>query len=439
MKPTKTLRRPPDGRPRMPLAPLLDPQHPLYRLAATLDWAVAEARFGALYAEVGRPGVPIRLMVGLQYLKQAFNESDESVVGKWVENPYWQYFCGMEYFHHRLPIDPSQMTRFRQRIGAEGCEFLVKLTVDAGLATKTVTPASLAVVNVDTTVQEKAIAFPTDAKLYHRAREALVCQAEALGLPLRQSYRRVSKRALMMNGRYAHARQRQRAKAEQRKLRTYLGRVIRDVERKAGEGMVPALAGRLEVAKRIHAQKRQDKGKVYSVHAPEVECIAKGKAHKKYEFGVKVGVVSTSQESFVVGIQALPGNPYDGHTLDTSLEQVARLTGQMPKEAYVDRGYRGHKVNRLKVWMAGAKRGVTVAIKRKLKRRNAIEPVIGHLKADGRLGRCFLKGAVGDAVNALLCGAGHNLRKILHCLARHLPPQGASSPLTGVPPLSVVA
>lgn len=155
------------------------------------------------------------------------------------------------------------------------------------------------------------------------------------------------------------------------------------------------------------------------MHAPEVECIAKGKAHKPYEFGVKVGVVTTSKESFVVGMKALPGNPYDGHTLEASLEQAARLTGMAPKEVYVDRGYRGHGVTleTLKVWIAGARRGVTVAIKKKLKRRNAIEPVIGHLKSDGRLARNFLKGALGDAMNALLCGAGHNLRKILRQLA----------------------
>jgi len=228
----------------------------------------------------------------------------------------------------------------------------------------------------------------------------------------------------MMNGRYAHARQMRRAKREQKRLRTYLGRVIRDIERKvvsqqtqAGQEH-PRLKRLLEIAKRIHAQQRHDKGKVYSVHAPEVECIAKGKAHKPYEFGVKVGVVSTSKESFVVGMQSLPGNPYDGHTLKASLQQVQKLTGIAPEEAYVDRGYRGHGlVEPVKVWIAGAKRGVTVAIRKKLKRRNAVEPVIGHMKNDGRLGRNFLKGTAGDAMNALLCGAGHNLRKILRRLA----------------------
>lgn len=425
MKPKKQETSACDDLFRMRLEQILDQRHTLYRLAGKVDWNAVEARFGGLYAEEGRPGIPIRLMVGLHYLKHAFNESDETVVARWVENPYWQYFCGEEYFRHTLPIDPSQMTRFRHRIGETGCEFMLGLTVRAGLATRAVSLTSLAVVNVDTTVQDKAIAFPTDARLYHKARVALVRTAKGMGIELRQSYQRLSKVALAKHGRYAHARQMQRARREQKRLKTYLGRVIRDIERKVKAGREELkqepvrLTSLLEIARRIHAQQRHDKGKVYSVHAPEVECIAKGKAHKPYEFGVKVGVVSTSKESFVVGMQALPGNPYDGHTLKASLAQTQRLTGMMPREAYVDRGYRGHDIalDGLKVWIAGAKRGVTVAIKKKLKRRNAVEPVIGHMKADGRLGRSFLKGAQGDAMNALLCGAGHNLRKILRRLA----------------------
>ena len=277
-------------------------------------------------------------------------------------------------------------------------------------------------VNVDTTVQDKAIA-PDRCQAVSQGQGALVRMAKKMGIDLRQSYERLSKRALMMNGRYAHARQMRRAKREQKRLRTYLGRVMRDIERKVeagqtGVGQEHRLHRLLEIAKRIHTQQRHDRGKVYSVHAPEVECIAKGKAHKPYEFGVKVGVVSTSKESFVVGMKSLPGNPYDGHTLKVSLEQTARLTGVQPREAYVDRGYRGHGLaDDVRVWIAGTKRGVTVAIKRKLKRRNAVEPVIGHMKNDGRLGRNFLKGVAGDAMNALLCGAGHNLRKILRQLA----------------------
>jgi len=330
MKPKKQESSACDDLFRLRLDQLLDQRHVLYRLAG-------EDRLGGSggtvrYSEEGRPGIPIRLMVGLHYLKHAFNESDETVVARWVENPYWQYFCGEEYFRYELPIDPSQMTRFRHRIGEAGCEFMLGLTVRTGLETGTVRRASLAVVNVDTTVQDKAIAFPTDARLYHKARGTLVRMAQGMGIGLRQSYERLSRLALAKHGRYAHARQMQRARREQKRLKTYLGRVMRDIERKvAAEPIQGAqehsrLTRLLEIARRIHTQQRHDKGKVYSVHAPEVECIAKGKAHKPYEFGVKVGVVVTSRESFVIGMQALPGNPYDGHTLKASLAQTQRLT-----------------------------------------------------------------------------------------------------------------
>ncbi len=417
MKPRKQEQIPQQDLFRLRLDQMLNQRHALYQLADQIEWHRAEEQFGSLYSDEGRPGIPTRIMVGMHYLKHAFDLSDEEVVMGWIENPYWQYFCGALYFQHSLPIDPSQMTRFRKRIGEVGCEFMLGLTIQAGLATQTVKAASLTVVNVDTTVQEKAIAFPTDARLYHKARGALVRAAKRINIPLRQSYERVSKLALAKNGRYAHARQPARARREQRRLRTYLGRTIRDIERKLPEVQAARMNTLLAIAKRILTQQRHDKNKVYSMHAPETECIAKGKAHKKYEFGVKVGVVSTSRESFVVGMKSLPGNPYDGHTLKASLDQVERLTGRLPQEAYVDRGYKGHGINDSEVWIAGTRRGVTPAIKKKLKRRNAVEPVIGHMKNDGRLGRNFLKGMAGDAINALLCGAGHNLRKILRRLA----------------------
>jgi IS5 family transposase len=360
-------------------------------------------------------------MVGLQLLKHTSNLSDEEVVAVWVENPYWQHFCGEQYFRHDLPIDPSLMTGFRKRIGESGCEFILGLTVKAGLATKTVAKTSLKVVNVDTTVQDKAVAFPTDSRLLNKARIALVRLAKKHGVALRQSYERVGQAAFANSQRYAHARQMNRCQGQTRKLRTYLGRVIRDIERKMQleGGAQEQMNKLLRIAQRIHSQPRKriegDPPKLYSVHAPEVECIAKGKAHKQYEFGVKVGIVSTNKESFVIGAKSLPGNPYDGHTLQQCLAQVKQITGAMPQEVYADRGYRGHgcETTSLKVWIAGTKRGVTQAIQRKLKRRNAIEPVIGHMKSDGRLARNFLKGTLGDAINVLLCGAGHNLRKIL--------------------------
>jgi IS5 family transposase len=301
---------------RQELSNMINLRHPLVQLGQKIDWQSCERKFGGLYATgIGRPGHPIRLMVGLQLLKHTCNVSDEEVVATWVENPYWQYFCGEQYFRHDLPIDPSLMTGFRKRIGEAGCEFILGLTLRAGLATKTVAKSSLSIVNVDTTVQDKAVTFPTDARLLHKARIALVRLAQRQGIELRQSYERIGRAAFVRSQRYAHARQINRAAAQTRKLRTYLGRVIRDIERKmqSDESKPSRMTKLLKVAKRIQTQPRKrlegDPPKLYSVHAPEVECIAKGKAHKQYEFGVKVGIVSTSKESFVLAAKSLPGNP----------------------------------------------------------------------------------------------------------------------------------
>lgn len=413
---------------RQELVNLIDLRHELCALAAKIDWQALELKFGGLYAAgVGRPGHPIRLMVGLQLLKYLRNVSDEEVVAAWPENPYWQYFCGEQYFCHALPIDPSLMTQFRHRIGAQGCEFILGLTVQTGLTTKTIAPSSLAAVNVDTTVQDKAVAFPTDARLLNKARKSLVKLATQCGITLRQPYTFKGQEAFHLSARYAHARQFKRAAKQTKQLRTMLGRVIRDTQRKS-EGIELTAKARtrldklLAIAQRIHSQPRvrkdTDPAKIYSVHAPEVECIAKGKVHQQYEFGVKVGLVTTNKESFVLAATTLPGNPYDGHTLQTCLDQAQRTSGVAAKEVFVDKGYKGHGCGKdtCKVFISGAKRGITPSIHKRLKRRNAIEPVIGHMKSDGRLARNFLKGSHGDAINALLCAAAHNLRKILNKL-----------------------
>ena len=413
---------------RQELVNLIDLRHELCVLAGKIDWKALQRQFGGLYAAgVGRPGHPIRLMVGLQLLKYLRNISDEEVVATWTENPYWQYFCGEQYFCHDLPIDPSLMTGFRNRIGSEGCEFILGLTVQTGLATKTIAASSLAVVNVDTTVQDKAVAFPTDARLLNKARIALVKLTQQVGIKLRQPYTFIGQKAFVQSARYAHARQFNRAKAQTKKLRVILGRIIRDIQRKTEQLQLPVkaqarLGKLLEIAKRIHSQQRVraegDPPKIYSVHAPEVECIAKGKAHKQYEFGVKVGLVTTSKESFVLAAASLPGNPYDGHTLNQCLDQAKRTCGVAASQVFVDKGYKGHSctTDACKVYISGAKRGITPALHKRLKRRSAIEPVIGHMKSDSRLARNFLKGANGDAVNALLCACAYNLRKILNKL-----------------------
>ena len=399
---------------------MLNHRHELYRLADLIDWSTFDAEFGRLYCpDNGCPAKATRLMVGLQYLKHLYGLSDDAVVRRWVENPYWQYFCGAEYFEHQLPIDPSSMSRFRHRIGTSGCELILQATVAAGLKSKTIKPAHLKRITVDTTVQEKAVSFPTDSKLLNRSRVRLVKLCRQHGVVLRQSYARKGPQALFRANRYGHARQMRRMRSRVKKLHIYLGRVVRDIERKiaAQPERQAIFAAELALAKRLLVQQKQDKHKLYSLHAPEVECIAKGKAHKRYEFGVKASIAATNKSNFVVGGMALPGNPYDGHTLTRALEQVRRVTGSVIEEAFVDRGYRGHGETQTTVYISGQKRGIkSERLKRSLKRREAIEPVIGHLKSDGLLGRNYLKGAEGDQLNVMLSCAGHNLRLILRQL-----------------------
>jgi len=404
---------------RSRLDQILNRRHPLFRLADSIDWTIFEKEFGPLYVEkMGRPGLPIRLLVGLHYLKHAYNVSDESVVDQFLENPYWQYFCGFEYFQHQFPLNPTSLVKWRKRIGPKGMEKLLQATIETAKRKEYVTEEHLERVNVDTTVQEKAIAFPTDARLYHKARRIMVRQAKRAGIDLRQSYERLGKRAFIMQGRYSHARQTKRARREQKKLWLYLGRVIRDIERKCREPE-GALATMLERAKRIFHQKRNDTNKIYSMQAPEVECIAKGKAHKKYEFGCKVSLVSTSKDNWIVGVQALHGNPYDGHTLKDALLQTEQLTGWRPEHAYCDKGYRGEPaiIEGTRVHLANKrKKSMKPREWSWFKRRSAIEPIIGHVKSDHRMDRNYLKGETGDMINAILAGCGFNLRKLLRAI-----------------------
>ncbi|PVE20497.1 IS5 family transposase [Microvirga sp. KLBC 81] len=312
----------------------LDQCHELFRLAGLIDWDRFDREFGRFYRPLGRPAKPTRLMAGLSYLQPTFNLSDEAVVQRWVENPYWQWFCGCEYFQHELPCDPSSLTRWRNRIGPEGLEKLLTATIQAGLATGAVRPTSLERISVDTTVQPKAITHPTDAKLYLKALQALVRQAKRHGLKLRQTHTRLAKRAAVQVGRYAHARQMRRMQRQLKRLKTYLGRVYRDVARKVAgdEGLSSCFASLLGLTERLLTQERTSKNKVYSLHAPEVVCIAKGKAHRPYEFGSKVAVAVTNREGFVLASKALEGNPYDGHTLNATVDQVMSMPSEFSSE-----------------------------------------------------------------------------------------------------------
>lgn len=399
------------------LKPQLSPQHPLVKLAEAIDWSYFDQEFQSQVAgDIGRPQLPTRLLVGLHYLKAMYDESDESVVMKWVENPYWQYFCGELHFQHELPCHPTTLVKWRKRIGSHGMEKLLKQVLKTANQQQAFEQVELKQVTVDTTVQEKAIAFPTDARLYDKARQALVRQAKQHQVNLRQSYVRVGRQALLRQSRYAAARQGRRAQKQTQKLRTYLGRVIRDIERKLSAPS-EALVSLLNSAKQIYKQRKQDSHKCYSVHAPEVECIAKGKASKKYEFGCKVTVVTTTMSNWIVGIAAHHGNPYDGATLIPALAQVEELTGIRPTQAIVDQGFRGSQYHPDDVEVLVCGRGKrTGKLKRLLKRRNAIEPIIGHSKFDHGMARNYLKGEQGDQMNALLAGCGFNLRKLCRFL-----------------------
>ena len=397
---------------------IIDPGHSLAKLAKVVDRDRLEEVFGSTFCpDNGRPAISTRLMVALHYLKYTHNLSDTDVVEAWVENPYWQHFSGMKYFEHKMPIHPSSMSRWRKRIGEAGAEKLLQQTIEAGLKLKAVKPFMLKRVNVDTTVQEKEVRFPTDARLYDRARQRLVDAAKKRDIDIRQNYNRKSKQLIAQQSRYAHARQMKRAKKCTRKLKTYLGRVIRDIERKCPypDQQLDQL---LDISTKIHRQQRHDKNKVYSVHAPEVECISKGKAHKRYEFGCKVSVAATSKGGWFVGAMATHGNPYDGHTLSETLEQVERIA-KAPDHVFVDMGYRGHGYQGdVQIHVDKRKRGRTAkSMWRWMKRRTAIEPGIGHLKREHRMDRNRLKAIEGDCFNAILSAAGMNFAKLLNWLA----------------------
>ncbi|MDP1596137.1 MAG: IS5 family transposase [Methylotenera sp.] len=416
---------------RQVLTELINLEHPLVKLAALIDWEVFQTQWSGFFpSKTGRPATPPRLIAGLLYLQHTFALSDEVLIWSWVENPYWQHFCGEIHFQHEPPIDPSSLTRWRKRIGEAGVERLLSQSIDAARRGKVVKEKSFDKVIVDTTVMEKAIAFPTDSQLLEKGRQHLVRLASSLGIALRQNYNREAPRLAAQVARYAHAKQYRRMRGVIKTQRTILGRVWRDIQRKLSTDQADTEAVKTTLAKvkRLLAQQRTDKNKLYSLHAPEVECIAKGKVRQPYEFGVKVSIATTHKEGLVVGIKSMPGNPYDGHTLPSAVEQVTMLTNRTPKAVFVDRGYRGIEVPGVNIWRSGQRRGVTPSIKKAIHRRSAIEPAIGHMKNDGRLRRNWLKGALGDALHAMLCGAGHNLRMILrairlfygHCFASQL-------------------
>jgi transposase, IS5 family len=422
---------------RARLDQIVDMQHPLAKLARAIDWGFLDASFEVVYSDgPGQPPLPTRLMAGLAILKHMHDLSDEVLCARWIENPYYQLFCGEEFFCHEPPFDRTSMTRWRRRMGEERLTALLQESLAVATRTGAAKPSDFSMIVVDTTVQPKAVAYPTDARLMNRARERLVALAKRKGVVLRQSYARVGKLALIKQQRYAHAKQFKRANRSLRSLKTYLGRVMRDITRKVkGDPYLERIfAEPLMLAGRVRAQNKNLRGvkgkpadadlRVFSLHAPEVECIGKGKPHKPYEFGVKVSMATTLKHSaggqFITHVKAMPGKPYDGHTLATVIPEIEAQIGNTIQRIIADAGYKGHNAPaayRFKVYTAGQKRGVTEHIRRQMRRRAAIEPVIGHSKNEHRMDRNYLLGSEGDANNALLAAVGYNFRRLLAWLA----------------------
>ncbi len=391
----------------------LNHKHPLYILAEKINWQVFEEAFAKYYRkDFGRPAKEIRLMVALLLLKHIRSISDESVVEQWSENSYYQYFSGKERFTASAPCEASELVHFRHRIGEEGIELILKESIrvngkdgeeDRG--------------TTDTTVQEKNITYPTDNKLYRKIISRCIAIADEEQIELRQSYRCTLKKLLLQQRLRNTVKGKKAARKADRKVKTIAGRLVRELGRKLPSG---EHTNTLTFFNKVLSQKREDTNKVYSLHEPHVQCMSKGKAHKKYEFGSKVSITTTATSGVIIGALNMPKNDYDGHTLDAALEQQQRLSRRTLKELFVDRGYRGvTEVRGTKIHSPKPfGKTLTDTQKRKLKygfaRRAAIEPRIGHLKSDHRLSRNFYKGMVGDNINVMLTAAAMNFKRMMN-------------------------
>ena len=391
---------------------MLNHEHPLFILANEVDWSIFEEAFLPLYCQDnGRPAKPIRLMVGLLILKHLRNISDESVVDQWSENSYYQYFCGETTFVPNVPCNASELVHFRKRIGEAGIELILQESIRINGK-----DSDDDNVNVDTTVQEKDITFPTDSKLHNKIIKKCKKIAEQEGLPMRQTYTFILKR-LSRDQRFRnHPKNKAKAKRADKKIKTIAGRLVRELERNLP--LDSRYREELALFHQILLQTRTSKNKIYSIHEPEVCCISKGKEHKKYEFGNKASIAKTDTGVIVdaMGFR----NEYDGHTLPPVLEQIKKLTGKYPKVAKVDRGYKGKKrIGETEILMPSPPKKSDSYYKRKKtsnahKKRAAIEPIIGHLKSDHRLNRNFYKGVVGDNINIMLAAAAFNFKRMMN-------------------------
>jgi transposase, IS5 family len=403
------------------LREFIDMDHELVLLANKIDWNYFEKSFSPYYSTTGQPSMPIRLMVGCLMLKRIYNYGDETLAEAWVMNPYMQYFCGEAHFQYKFPCDPSDLVHFRNRIGTKGVELIFTYSVEMhGNKVKS------KVVLSDTTVQENNITYPTDAKLAKKIIDKSAKIAKEEKVKQRQSYKRISKQLLRDTYNSNHPKRKKKALKAQKKLHTIAGRVVRELQNKlSGEALVEH-SGELSLYLEVLKQKRADSNKIYSLHKPFTSCIAKGKAHKKYEYGNKVGLIINPKELVILGIESFEGNPHDSKTIDPLLQQMEKNLSYQPEEVIYDRGGRGKteicgvKISTPKKAKKADSQYQKRKERKKFRRRAAIEPVIGHLKTDFRMAQNYLHGRASPKINAMLAATGWNLKKMMEKLKLEL-------------------
>jgi IS5 family transposase len=402
------------------LKDFIDMSHELVLLSEKIDWKYFEDEFSQYYSNVGKPSMPVQLMVGSLMLKRIYNLSDERLTEAWVMNPYMQYFCGMAHFQHQFPCDPSDFVHFRKRIGEKGVEqiFAYSVQLFGKQAEEKMTLS-------DTTVAENFTTFPTDSKLAKKIIDKCNKIAKSEGISQRQTYLRTSKQLLRDTYNRTHPKRRKKARKADRKLKTIAGRLLRELTRTLSPSSLAAHQNQFNLYWQVLNQKRSDKNKIYSLHKPFTACIAKGKAHKQYEFGSKVGLVTTAKTLIITAIKSFGGNPHDSKTIEPLLDQMESNFKHTPKEVIYDRGGKGVKqIGHTKISTPDykpLKRDTEYqrrSKRKKFRRRAAIEPVIGHLKTDFRMNQNYLWGANSPQINAFLAATGWNLKKMMKQLKK---------------------
>jgi len=391
---------------------MLDSNDPLIALADTIGWELFDESFEKYYSEDGRPAKPIRLMVGLLILKQLKDLSDEEIVIQWKQNPYYQYFCGFNEFQVALPCHPTDLVKFRQRIGSEGVEKIFAMSV--ALHGK---DAQEKQVIIDTTVQEKNVTYPTDGKLAIKMIHHLHRIAKEEGIQLRRTYIKEIKAHRIKLRFFRHPKKIKKARAAMKRLKTIVGILMRDISRNLSKEQLEKYQETFDLFTKVSKQQMKDSNKIYSLHEQHIYVIAKGKDHKKYEYGTKASLVTTMKSNVIIGVVAHEKNEHDSKTLESALASANKHRTKPIVEAICDRGYRGKKeVDGTAICIPDSPKKRDTKYqkeqkRKKFRRRAAIEPIIGHVKSDHRMQKNYLRGFIGDEINLLLAASAFNLKK----------------------------